>query len=382
MSKRTKRRSAWASITEVRRGEVYRIRYWAKGPDGQYKRRSKTIRGTRLDAERRRSELMLDHSEDAPCPTVAQAWERWVLPSYERRVDEGGMSAHTLVQYRGAWRNHVSPTWADVPLDSVRPLRVQQWLSSLSWSAANQGVKVLSAVMDAAVRFECVEHNPMRERYLMPPKSTVRPHDAGIWTLPELYGVWRSVRGSWVEPALILAAFGGCRVGESLGVLAGEVELREVGGVDVALVSVARQVDKSGAVIDALKTAESRRVAVVAGRAALRLSELADVLPPDWYLTHDGAGAPQAQARLMRQWKAMGQAHPFRNLRNSWQTWMRWDAGLPPYYIEPLMGHRLAGVTGQHYDRPTAEVLAGAVARAYAERPWDAGWEEMGREDG
>jgi hypothetical protein len=65
-------------------------------------------------------------------------------------------------------------------------------------------------------------------------------------------------------------------------------------------------------------------------------------------------------------------AHPFRNLRNSWQTWMRWEVGLPPYYIEPLMGHKVRGVTGQHYDRPTPEVLAAAVARAYDDGPWDA----------
>ena len=68
--KRKHRRSAWASITEVERGERYRIRYWAKGTDGQYRRRSCTVRGTRKDAERVRSELMLEHSEDAPCPTV------------------------------------------------------------------------------------------------------------------------------------------------------------------------------------------------------------------------------------------------------------------------------------------------------------------------
>lgn len=55
MGKRTRRRDAWASITEVRAGEVYRIRYWSSGPDG-YRRRSETVRGTRRDAERRRTQ--------------------------------------------------------------------------------------------------------------------------------------------------------------------------------------------------------------------------------------------------------------------------------------------------------------------------------------
>lgn len=46
---RRKKRSAWASIAQVD-ASTYRIRYWATAPDG-YRRRSKTVRGTRLDAE-------------------------------------------------------------------------------------------------------------------------------------------------------------------------------------------------------------------------------------------------------------------------------------------------------------------------------------------
>lgn len=368
---RRKRRSAWASITELDRGERYRIRYWGTDSSGVYRRMSETVRGTRMDAERRRSELMLAHSDDAPCPTVGQAWERWVLPAYERRLEDGTLAAQSLRQYRGAWSLHVSPTWSDVPCDAVRPLGVQQWLSGLTYTQAQSGMKVLSAIMDAAVRYECVDHNPMREKYLMPSKSTVSERDKGVWTLSELVAASGRVRGEWLEPAFLLAAFGGCRVGESLGVLAGEVELGRVEGVPVALSRVERQVGRLGEVVPSLKTEESRRVVVVAGMAALRLAEIASALPRDWFLTHDGFGMSQPQSRLTRAWSALGMEHPFRNLRNSWQTWMRWEAGLPPYYIEPLMGHKVAGVTGAHYDRPTQDVLAAAVARAYAERPWD-----------
>ena len=368
---RKHRRAQWASITEVEKGKRYRIRFWGKDASGEYRRLSCTVRGTRKDAELRRAELMLDHSEDAPCPTVRQAWERWALPTFERRVEDGDLAARSLEQYRSGWSRHVAPTWADVPLDAVRPLAVQQWISRLTYSQAQIGTKVLSAIMDHAVRYEVVDHNPMREKYLMPSKSTVDSRDKGVWTLAELADAWRSLDGHWVEPAFLLAGYGGCRVGEALGVRAGDVELREVDGVPVALADVQRQVDRHGAVSDVLKTADSRRVAVVAGKAALRVAELASALPAGWFLTHDGMGGPQAQARLTRAWTALGMAHPFRNLRNSWQTWMRWEAGLPPYFIEPLMGHKVAGVTGQHYDRPTPEVLAAAVASAYRERPWD-----------
>ena len=130
MPRRKKRRSAWGSIARVH-DDVYRIRYWGKDAQGQYRRLSCTVRGTRKDAERRRAELMLEHSEDAPCPTVAQAWERWVLPTYERRLASGDMSQATMYRYQKVYAANVEPTWSDVALDSVRPLRVQQWISGI-----------------------------------------------------------------------------------------------------------------------------------------------------------------------------------------------------------------------------------------------------------
>lgn len=378
MARRKKRRSAWASITELDKGQRYRIRYWAETPEG-YRRKSETVRGTRMDAERRRSELMLLHSEDAPCPTVGQAWERWVVPELEHRVEAGTLAVGTLKQYQGAWRTSVAPTFADMPCDEVRPLRVQQWLDTLTRSQAAQGVKAMGKVMDAAVRYEVVDHNPMRERYVMPSRSTVEGRDKGIWTLSELGELWRQVHGRWYEPAFILAAFGGLRFGESLGVVASDVELRGVDGVPVALVAVERQMPQRGTrPVDRLKTEQSRRVAVVVGLAALRLAEVAASMPPHWPLSGDGLGGYSAQIRLTRAWDGM--AHPFRNLRNSWQTWMRWEAHVAPWCVETLMGHAGAGVTAKYYDRPTADVLAAVVADAYRVRPWDARWPQMGRD--
>ena len=182
---RRKRRDAWASITEVRAGECYRIRYWAAGPDG-YKRRSKTVRGSRLDAERVRSELMLLHSDDAPCPTVGEVWESYALPDLERRVGDGDLAPDTLVQYRRWWAKHVTPTWGHVPCDTVRPLAVQQWLYTLTRSQAQNAMLVLTKAMDYAVRYGWAQTNPMRERYVMPGRSTVNQRDRGTWTLAEL----------------------------------------------------------------------------------------------------------------------------------------------------------------------------------------------------
>ena len=369
-----RRRSAWGSITELDAGERYRIRYWAETPSG-YRRKSETVRGTRKDAERRRAELMLEHSEDAPCPTVGQVWEKWALPMYERRVDEGEMSPRTLAGYQRSWTHDIAPTWSRMPCDQVRPLAVQQWITSLNLSQARRGVLVMGAILDYAVRYEHMEHNPMRERYVMPSRSTVKSRDAGVWSLDELGDVWRAVRdgASWMEAAFILAAFGGVRVSESVGPLAGEVETDSVGGINVALVPIVRQVTKETGVSDRLKTERSRRTVVIAGRAAMRLGEIASTMPPDMPLTNDGMGGWVTRDALNRGWRndvmprlPKDERHLFQNLRNGWQTNMRWTVGLAPYYIEVLMGHVGAGVTGRYYDRPTTDQLVSVVVKSWS----------------
>ena len=369
-----KKRSAWASISRVDES-TYRIRYWSSGPDG-YRRRSCTVRGSRKDAERRRAELMLAHSDDAPCPTVGDVWRSYALPDMERRVESGDMAIRTSKQYCSAWNAHVALVWGSVQCDAVRPLAVQQWLYDLPLNAATQGLKILRMLLDYAVRYELVTHNVAREKYLMPSKSTVQGHSATVWSLDELGAMWQYVYGEWWEAAFLLAGFGGMRVGEALGVRSEDVSATIINGVDIAMVSVQRQVAKEG-VTDQLKTEHSRRTVAIPGRTGSRIVQLAK--ERDGWLTGDGFGGPTKRNRLMYAWNAMfdktNMEHvPFRNLRNSWQTNMRWQMKLPPYIIEPILGHVGQGVTGQYYDRPSADMFAHAIADAYAANPYDKGW--------
>ena len=86
----------------------------------------------------------------------------------------------------------------------------------------------------------------------------------------------------------------------------------------------------------------------------------------------------------MLAWKAAcdnvdeGMRHPFRNLRNSYETNMRWSMGIPPWLLEPMIGHAGKGVTGMFYDRPSGDMFASAVAEAYAKNPFDEGWDWVG----
>ena len=118
MANRTRnRRASWGSLQYDAKTRTARIRYWAEGPDG-YRRRSKTIRdATRKEAEQARAALMLEHGDDAPCPTVQQVWERWVLPEMQQKVDGGDMSNRSMTLYTGSYRREIETRWGATPCD-------------------------------------------------------------------------------------------------------------------------------------------------------------------------------------------------------------------------------------------------------------------------
>ena len=351
----------------------HRIRYWATDPaTGVRRRMSCVVEGTRKDAKLKRAELLLEHSQNRPVPTVGQVWERWVLPGYEQRVKDGSMSPQSLSLYKSLWRAHVAPRWAATPVDQVRPMAVQQWLteSPRSYDAAR---KVLRYVMDRAVSLELAQANPMEVRYVVPDVTERRAR--ACLTATQLKDCWVACWGEWWEAAFLLMAFGGCRVGEALGVRA--EECRYEGGVFMA--PIGRQVPSRGTEPTVrLKNKWSRRTVVVPGLPGRRLQALSEAVGAG-PLTNDGIGRHMPQNRLVVAFSSferpdgIPQFSP-RDLRPSWQTLVRWDMHMEPWIIERMMGHVGEGVTGQHYDRPEEERFRDAIAEAYSKYPFDAGW--------
>lgn len=368
MGQSSRMRSDWGTVTEVDRGRRYRIRYWAETPQG-YRRCSETVRGTRRDAYDRLAALRLDHSRDAPCPTVGQAWEQWTLPDMDARLASGDLARLTHSNHLSSWRNHVSRL-ADVPLDELTPLMVQQWVLDMTHAQAEHSLQLLRMICRDGTMHGAIASSPCEAGIRMPSRSTSARRDHGIWEVPDLMATWDAMRGSWAECAYVLMAFGGCRVGESLGPWAGECE--RVG--DVTLVWLNRQVRNDGTPTEELKNAWSRRAVVIPGPMGERLWELSQ--DGRTWLTGDGLGGPTKQRPMTAELKAaMARAgvaaHPVKNLRPSWETYTHWTLRVPQDVIERLMGHIPSGsrVTATHYDRPAWMEIAGMVSECYRLHP-------------
>lgn len=370
-----RQRSSFGSVAKIDR-DTWRLRWWADTPEGR-RRVSETVHGTRWDADRRLAEIFADDKvRRGGCPTIGYAYEHWWLPDAMASV-----APATLRLYEGNWKNHSGKRWADVPCDSVRRVDYQEWILTKTWAVANVARTLLRQVVNKAVLYEACDKNPFDFDLKMPPKGPEQSKDT--MTLPELLDAASRLRGEVVEAPFLLAAFGSCRVGESMAVRCDEVHALEVDGVRFAVAPIVRQVDNRTAdVVDRLKTDHSERPVLLPSRLGDRLLEIAEerAAAGDPWLYGDGCGGVFTQQTLRQQWRRACDRHgvsriPFRNLRNSWETFMRWEVGVAPDAIERMMGHTDGSVTATYYDRPTEEQFAAAFAKAYKRVPFADNWD-------
>lgn len=171
MSRRSRRR-AWGSIDSVIPNKKYVLRWMENTPEGR-RRRCETFYGTYREADLRLAQIRVEHKDDKPVPTIGKAYKTWYLPSAEARRDAGKLASTSFKQYTRVWASVIAPRWSDVPLDSVRPIDVQNWLSEQTHSNAVVSLTLLRQIAAFAERYE-VADNKFAKPYVMPEKTKRR----------------------------------------------------------------------------------------------------------------------------------------------------------------------------------------------------------------
>jgi integrase len=375
-----KMRSSFGCVQRLAQGH-YRLRWWEE-VGGEYKRRSENVRGTRREAERRLAEIRVGLDENKrhrlrQVPTVAEAYERWWLPEAEQAVEAGKLARSTCKCRLSKWRKYVGPRWGEVKVTDIEPLDVQEWLLTMTKKPASDSLAMLRKILDYCQLYDLVQVNVARRPYRMP-----EAHETcadGAYTLAELDRIARAAHGSPCEAAMILSMFGSARTGESLGVRLDEVSRAEHAGVRMTVAQVVRQVHSDGKLSadGDLKNRQSVRPLVVPEPWGDRLWEIAEErrAAGDVWLSDDGLWRPMSQNAYRREWARACEAagvepKQARAARRSWETYMRWDMEVDRSKIEQMMGHALPGVTGEHYDKPTAPMFVRAVGEAFARKPF------------
>ena len=195
----------------------------AAGPQAQ----EQDLHGTYREACNELAKIQATRCDERAMPTVGQLYEARYLPWLERKYE--GSESSTPNSYKRAWDSVCARRWADVPIDQIKPLEVQGWLDGMAYGNAHWALVVMRRTLDFAVNLDQIPANPFRRKYEMPRKSS--EHQKNVYTLRQAEAMLSRVEGLPYEAAYILAAFGGCRTGESLAVRVEDVREIEAGGV-------------------------------------------------------------------------------------------------------------------------------------------------------
>lgn len=383
---RKPKRSTWGCVEQARPG-VWRIRYQADTGDGRgYARRSETVHGTRREAHARLAELRAKYEREpddprrrrGPAPTCGEVYERRYLPAAVRKL-----RSRSLKNVESVWERWAKPRWGDVPVTSVTAGDYQEWLLMLPKTICPKASALGKEIMRLAVLDGAMDSSPLDVRFDMSDIRT-KAHDSSTIPGASLGDYLAAVHGRLCEPAAILGACGGLRVGESIGAMVGEVSREEVdaGGVPVtvALYMVAREVREDGTIetavvdgeeVEALKTDRSRRWAVVVQPWAERLLDLqGEAAERGWsFIADNGFGRPLSMARVRADWyRALKDAGlpkiTLQNLRPTFATQAGSSMGFVVEDVARLMGHSTPSITYKIYQRPQKDDIIASVSRA------------------
>lgn len=365
---RKQRRRSWGSITEAGRGK-YVLRWVENTPNGR-KRKSRTFYGTYKEADAELARIRVKVGDDAPVPTFGQVYSMWWKPTIDERLESGSLAQNTRDNYARAWTRSCSQKWAKTPVDSVRPIEVQNWLDGMTYGNASVAMIVMKQLADLAMKYEVSDANKFKLGYTMPTRKE-RPRSKDVYCLAEAAAMLSTVRGSRIEAAYILAAFGSCRTGESLAVRVGQVRAVESHGLSLAVATVDDQMTDAIELSGRTKNAQSARAVVIPPPYSTRLLEIAEernAFGTEW-LCDKGDGTPMGKKALHAEWTKLAGSRriPFANLRNSWRTFAQAEWRMDYDLLEVLMGHILPGVTGRHYLRMSEAQIIDQFAAAYSD---------------
>ncbi|ANE22438.1 hypothetical protein AAY81_04100 [Denitrobacterium detoxificans] len=352
-------RSVEGSVVKVGEGR-YRVSVeLPRDPrTGRRVRRSRTVRGTRREAEAAKRELLEEAgAEPAAMPVTVEEYAEGVyLPAKALEV-----RATTLVGYRGRLRNHVYPAFGQVELSQVTPQAIRRWLGGFERPAtAEEAYRTLSQLMSFAMYDGAIESNPF-DRVRRPRRQRYEPV---VLDASQMRAYLELFHGTRVEAAVLLAAGCGLRRGEICGLDVDDVDWEtgevRVSGTYIMVDGVPTEEDT--------KSERSRRTVHMPPQL---LGRLRDVSPESGPLLAED-GVRMNPDNVSHEYRRILDASdvepkvPLKNLRHSSLT-LAYDSGARLLDVRDRAGHSSESITARYYVRPKTsgdEEIAEAIGEA------------------
>ena len=342
-------RSAQASIVELDKGKRYRV-FVEAGRDpqtGKRRRLTKTVRGSRKDAEKIKHELLVKAGElPETDKTLAEYVEDDFLP--DKQADLKELSYES---YCARLRKHVIPVLGDIPMADITAQKVRRFLAAIdSPTVRREARRMLHMVFQHALYNDAVRDNPVTR--VKPPK--VEKYRPTVLTAQEVGIYLKHFHGSRIESAVLVIVGCGLRRGEAIALNVDDVDL-ETGAVSVddSIVPTAKG-DLQG------PTKTENGVRVVHMPPAL-LERLKQVMPASGPLIQNMNGTRMKPEVLTHLFCKERDTLPqdvtrvsLKNLRHTSLT-LAFDSGADLLDVSRRAGHASTKITSDFYVRPKGD---------------------------
>ena len=331
--------------------------YGPADQNGNQKRISETVRGTKKEAEKilRERLLSVDNGSfvDKSKETVSEFMNRW-LKTYAAT----NVTLRTAHGYEGYSRRYINPTIGKIALQSLTPSQVQKvYADMLDRGLSNTTVlhlhRLLKEALGHAVKWGILARNVADAA--SPPRSEQK--QMAMWDVPTIIDFLELSHGTRFGHIHEFAVLTGLRRSEICGLKWESVDL-EAGSLSV--VATLQRIKGHGLVTGTPKTKRSRRTVDLAPETiellrTIRGGQMAQQLEYDsvWqntgYVFTDFDGSPLAPDWLSKDFCGLVRAHglpqlTFHGLRHAFAT-LGLKAGISPKVVSEALGHSSVGIT-------------------------------------
>lgn len=330
---------------------------------GKRKRMSKTIRGTRQEAEMLRLKMLAEtFSGEVSKMTVREYIEAVYLPEKLRTS-----KLATYETYERRCRTFILPALGDVRIASIKVPTVMRWLAGIEGEKRRvEARRMLSMVMHHAMGSGAIESNPAAALG----RVTVEVYRPVVLDAEDIEVYLWHFRDTPAEPQVLLAIGGGFRRGEICALNVEDIDpATGIVRVDDAYVAAG----EGHMHHERTKTAHGEREVVLPPSILRRLLEIMPEGGPVCH-THDGHRChPQYLSTAYRRWlERLPEGVPrlpLKNLRHTSLT-LAYDSGADILAVSRRAGHASTGITVRYYvrpqgarDRATADAMEEALGR-------------------
>ncbi len=245
--------------------------YTGKDVNGKWKRETKTIRGTKADAERKKREMLTNYDKGLPVSTpkitVSEFLNQWLQDYCQINV-----SPRTYRSYEGMIRRYVKPAIGHIQISKLSP----HYIQSIYTDMTNQGLsaqtilhthRCLSKALKCAVKWEIAVRNVCDSVEFPRPKRK----EMAYWTAEQVNQFLTTLNHSDYNAVFFLAIHTGMRRSEILGLQWKDLDIPNL---QLSIQRTVYRVSGKGIVIGEPKTRQSRRSVTLTQEAAMLLAGL------------------------------------------------------------------------------------------------------------